>query len=123
MRELLDYETMLMAMPIIFLLAISAGAYSDKIPATIMLCYLIASTLSLLLYAKDKAAARASRRRTPERTLHIIALAGGWPGAMLAQQWLRHKTRKRSFRIIFWITVGVNISVAGYLLRDGEAFF
>ncbi|WP_147463771.1 DUF1294 domain-containing protein, partial [Pseudomonas amygdali] len=30
---------------------------------------------------------------------------GGWPGALLAQQVFRHKTRKVSFQIVFWLIV------------------
>jgi uncharacterized membrane protein YsdA (DUF1294 family) len=41
--------------------------------------------------------------------LHFLSLAGGWSGAALAQQFLRHKSSKREFRNIFWITVAINI--------------
>jgi uncharacterized membrane protein YsdA (DUF1294 family) len=38
-----------------------------------------------------------------------LALAGGWPGALLAQQVLRHKSTKREFRQVFWATVLLNV--------------
>jgi uncharacterized membrane protein YsdA (DUF1294 family) len=41
----------------------------------------------------------------------MLGLIGGWPGAIVAQQLLRHKTSKRSFRIAFWVTVVLNIAV------------
>lgn len=66
------------------------------------------------VYALDKNAARRGRPRIPERSLHLLALLGGWPGALIAQQTLRHKTRKTSFQIIFWLTVLLNL--AGLLL-------
>lgn len=72
------------------------------------------SLLTFIIYAIDKAAARAQRRRTPESTLHLLALACGWPGALLAQQWLRHKSVKQPFRAVFWATVVLN--VAGLVL-------
>ena len=72
------------------------------------------SLLTFIIYAIDKAAARAQRRRTPESTLHLLALAGGWPGALLAQKWLRHKSVKQPFRTVFWLTVVIN--VAGLVL-------
>jgi uncharacterized membrane protein YsdA (DUF1294 family) len=56
----------------------------------------------------DKAAARTGRRRTPESTLLLMGLAGGWPGAVLAQQWLRHKNAKTAFQWRFWLTAGAN---------------
>ncbi|MFZ6749487.1 DUF1294 domain-containing protein [Undibacterium sp. Ren11W] len=73
------------------------------------LSYLLLSLASLLIYAIDKAAAKAGRRRIPENSLHLLALLGGWPGALIAQQWLRHKSSKLAFRIVFWFSVGLNI--------------
>jgi uncharacterized membrane protein YsdA (DUF1294 family) len=73
--------------------------------------YALASLGCLAVYARDKAAAQAGRRRTPEATLHALALAGGWPGALAAQALLRHKTRKPRFRALFWITVVLNLAV------------
>ena len=72
------------------------------------------SLFTFIVYAIDKAAARAQRRRTPESTLHLLALAGGWPGALLAQKWLRHKSVKQPFRTVFWLTMVLN--VAGLVL-------
>jgi uncharacterized membrane protein YsdA (DUF1294 family) len=68
------------------------------------------SLLALLMYALDKSAARSGRWRTSEQTLHAIGLVGGWPGALLAQQWLRHKTSKQSFIAVFWVTVALNVA-------------
>jgi uncharacterized membrane protein YsdA (DUF1294 family) len=70
--------------------------------------YLSASVITFVTYAIDKSAAKAQASRAPESTLHALALAGGWPGALLAQQWLRHKSTKQSFRQTFWLTVAVN---------------
>ncbi len=70
--------------------------------------YLALSTAAYVAYAADKAAAARSDRRTPENTLHLLALAGGWPGALLAQQFLRHKSTKQEFRQVFWATVVLN---------------
>ncbi|MFP5394292.1 MAG: DUF1294 domain-containing protein [Gammaproteobacteria bacterium] len=72
--------------------------------------YLLASALCFAVYALDKAAARAGRRRTPEATLLWVGLACGWPGGLLAQRWLRHKTAKASFQWRFWLTVLANVA-------------
>ncbi|VVP69078.1 hypothetical protein PS918_00869 [Pseudomonas fluorescens] len=67
--------------------------------------YGIVSVLAFLLYWRDKRKARADHWRTPENVLHALEFAGGWPGALLAQQVFRHKTRKVSFQLLFWLIV------------------
>lgn len=75
----------------------------------VFLAYLGLSFLTFLAYALDKSAAVSGRWRTAEQTLHLFSLAGGWPGALVAQQLLRHKTSKQSFVYVFWFTVLVNV--------------
>jgi len=70
--------------------------------------YLVLSAATYMAYAADKSAAASGARRTPELTLHVLAIAGGWPGALLAQQFLRHKSTKQGFRAVFWATVLLN---------------
>lgn len=72
--------------------------------------YLVASGIAFVVYAFDKAAAQAGHWRTSESTLHLFALAGGWPGALVAQQLLRHKSTKAQFRPVFWATVVLNVA-------------
>lgn len=67
--------------------------------------YLLGSLLAFGLYLHDKRRAQHSGWRTPEARLHLVELIGGWPGALIAQQTLRHKTRKLSFQIVFWLIV------------------
>ena len=77
--------------------------------------YGVLSLITFFAYWKDKAAAQAGRWRTPESTLHALALLGGWPGAIFAQQWLRHKSSKAKFRTIFWCTVLLNVAAFVWL--------
>ncbi|MBC3385368.1 DUF1294 domain-containing protein [Pseudomonas sp. SWRI179] len=70
-----------------------------------MAAYGVVSLVAFLLYWSDKRKARADAWRTPENVLHALELAGGWPGALLAQQLFRHKTRKVSFQVVFWFIV------------------
>ncbi|SDB50403.1 Uncharacterized membrane protein YsdA, DUF1294 family [Pseudomonas sp. NFACC23-1] len=70
-----------------------------------MVAYGGVSVVAFLLYWSDKRKARADTWRTPENVLHAVELAGGWPGALLAQQLFRHKTRKVSFQVVFWFIV------------------
>nr|WP_245879679.1 DUF1294 domain-containing protein [Zobellella endophytica] len=78
--------------------------------------YLGLSLAAYLAYALDKQAARQDQWRTKESTLHLLALFGGWPGALVAQHRLRHKSRKTSFRVVFWLTVALNLLALAWLL-------
>jgi len=99
-----------------------AGAVAGHIAWPLAGLYLGLSGLSFVAYAIDKRAARRRRRRTPESTLHTLAICGGWPGAIVAQETLRHKTHKPAFRRWFWLTVLANIAALGTLLlaQHGE---
>ena len=80
----------------------------------VALAYAGMSVLTFAVYAGDKIAASRGNWRTSESTLHGLALACGWPGALVAQQVLRHKSTKAAFRSVFWATVILN--VAGFLI-------
>ena len=78
---------------------------------------LAASGLTYFLYADDKRRAPGAAWRVPETTLHLFELVGGWPGALLAQRSLRHKSSKPRFLLVFWLIVGTYQFVAvDYLL-------
>jgi uncharacterized membrane protein YsdA (DUF1294 family) len=70
--------------------------------------YGVLSVVLFGMYGMDKAAAERGTWRTPEVSLHLVALAGGWPGAMVGMRVFRHKTKKQPFRTIFWCTVVAN---------------
>ena len=70
--------------------------------------YVGISVACFLLYAEDKSKAQKGHWRVAESSMQIIALIGGWPGAIVAQQVFRHKTRKRGFQFVFWTAVVVN---------------
>ena len=73
-----------------------------------LLAYGVASLLAFGLYRYDKQQAKAGQWRTPEKILHGVELLGGWPGALVAQQMFRHKTRKLSYQLLFWLIVVVH---------------
>lgn len=77
--------------------------------------YLGMSLLTFLTYALDKSAAQRGAWRTSESTLHALALLGGWPGALIAQRLLRHKSAKQPFRAVFWATVVANVLAFAWL--------
>ncbi len=101
---------------IVFICALIAMILFKKLPPAVMYFYLAVSALTFALYLKDKSAARAGKWRTRERRLHLLSLVGGWPGAAIAQSFLRHKSRKVKFRAVYWITVIVNCCILAWLL-------
>jgi uncharacterized membrane protein YsdA (DUF1294 family)/cold shock CspA family protein len=80
-----------------------------NIPYWVIALYLGASLVCFFVYAADKTASTAGRWRTSESRLLALGLIGGWPGAIFAQQRLRHKTKKISFQLAFWGTVVLNV--------------
>lgn len=102
----------LFAIPAFLVLALVVSVLW-KPPAWLALVYVGLSVVTFVAYAMDKSAAVQGQWRTPESTLHTLSLAGGWPGALLAQQYLRHKSTKAPFRAVFWLTVLGN--VAGFV--------
>jgi len=70
------------------------------------------------MYAFDKSAARKGKWRIPETRLHLLSLLGGWPGAYCAQQKLRHKSAKVSFKRMYWATVALNLTAFIWLFSE-----
>ncbi len=99
----------------LFLIFVGFSVALNKIPLLIFGLYLILSLLTFIVYAKDKKAAKTGSWRISENTLHMFALIGGWPGAIIAQQQLCHKSTKQSFRFVFWITALLNGSAFAWL--------
>jgi len=103
----------------IFVIALAAACVRGALPFAVLGFYAVASLLAFVMYLWDKISAESGRWRTPETTLHLFALIGGWPGALLAQRRYRHKTRKVSFRRVFWMTVALNCTALGVIARAG----
>ncbi len=106
-----------------FLVAASASVIVFKGQLLLIPVYLILSTFTYLMFAWDKQAAQNGRWRTPENTLHFLSLIGGWPGALLAQFQLRHKSKKQPFKFMLWVTIALNVSCFVWLLTySGKNF-
>jgi uncharacterized membrane protein YsdA (DUF1294 family) len=85
-----------------------------KNAAAVYLIVVIAMSVACFIaYGLDKRQAINGGRRVSERTLHLMAFLGGWPGALMAQRHFRHKTQKAPFRIVFWIVVVLHVGVVG----------
>ncbi|MCD6680548.1 MAG: cold shock and DUF1294 domain-containing protein [Burkholderiaceae bacterium] len=99
----------LFAIPAFLVVYVAVGVLWRP-PAWLAWGYLAASVATFAAYGRDKSSAQRSGWRISESKLHALSLAGGWPGALLAQQLLRHKSAKAEFRAVFWRTVVVNVA-------------
>ncbi len=86
------------------------------IPVGVLLFYTTMSVVTTIAYAQDKVAAQENLWRTSEFKLQVLALLGGWPGALLGQKLFRHKTQKTSFQVAFWIGVVLNCGLFAVFL-------
>ena len=107
------------ALGVCALLSGFAAAVSGHLPTLLIGSYFALSGLSYLMYRSDKIAAQGDAQRTPEASLHLADLFGGWPGALIAQQQFRHKTVKQSFQVTFWATVILNLAAVTWLKQSG----
>jgi len=108
-------SNILLLFAVLFLALIAAMVFVDRLPNVVLWLYLGASVIAFVAYALDKSAAIHDRWRTPESTLHLFSLIGGWPGALAAQRLVRHKSSKPSFQALFWLTVAINCCAFGWL--------
>ena len=93
----------------------------NRLPPVLAGAYFVFSVLSFFAYMRDKRAAARDAWRTSESTLHLLDLAGGWPGGIIAQRLFRHKTVKPSFQFGFWFTVVANMGGVWWLTVSGLA--
>jgi uncharacterized membrane protein YsdA (DUF1294 family) len=82
----------------------------------IAILYAVMSLITLAVLWRDKRAARRGNWRTRESTLHLLELLGGWPGTILGQQWLRHKSHKRTYRLVLVMIITMHLSIWAWLL-------
>ncbi|NBS41426.1 DUF1294 domain-containing protein [bacterium] len=66
---------------------------------------------TFVLYGVDKVFAAAGAWRVPERTLQVTAFLLGSPGALIAMNAFRHKTRKTSFQLVLALLVLLQVLI------------
>ncbi len=113
----MSHHSFIKGMVVIFLIAGAAAVYGlwhQGVP--LWAAYLLSiSLVTFLCYGFDKQQAKkGNRTRLPEALLHVCALIGGTPGAFLGQIVFRHKTAKRSFRLVFWLIVVLQCLTLGF---------
>jgi uncharacterized membrane protein YsdA (DUF1294 family)/cold shock CspA family protein len=109
----------LLAQPlmIVYGLALVSLAWQRRLPWWVLAASFLLNLATFFAYWQDKTAAQQRRWRISEGALHLWSLAGGWGGAWFAQQALRHKTAKESFRRLYWATVVLHCAGALVLWR------
>ncbi|MEZ9246103.1 DUF1294 domain-containing protein [Vibrio lentus] len=109
---------------ITYLVLVAVSVLFVESSKALLVWYLVIGIVTFFVYAKDKRAAINGNWRVPEKTLHIFSVAGGWLGALIAQDKLRHKTQKQPFRAIYWLTVVINVTAFLWTLTpSGQATF
>ena len=109
------YDNFLLTLAVVFLVLLLLAVLFRILPSFVFGFSLLLSMITFGFYAIDKSAARKGQWRTEERSLHLLALLGGWPGALVGQRLLRHKSKKLSFQMDFWLTVVLNCAVLAWL--------
>ena len=94
-----------------FIGALGVAAGQGAVWRAVPIVYLVMSVATFAVYAWDKWRAKRSGERVAEATLHLLEMLGGWPGALIAQHWLRHKVAKRPYQVRFWVIVLVHAGV------------
>lgn len=104
-----------------FLCVLLVAALMQWLPWWLACYYLLCSVITFVLYALDKKASIQGQWRTPELRLQLFAVLGGWPGALFAQQVLRHKSSKNSFLAVFWLMTLLNLAAFFWLMFADSA--
>ena len=104
-----------------FIGALAGAAHFHYLGWWVPAVYGAASSVTFIAYALDKARAVDAEWRVSENTLHLLEFLGGWPGALFAQQCLRHKTAKPGYQAIFWLIVAAHLGLwAWWIVRQSQ---
>jgi len=73
--------------------------------------YLVMSLVTLIAYGWDKRQAGRDGWRVRERTLHLLELFCGWPGALVARTMFKHKRRKLGFSLVTGLIILLHLAI------------
>ena len=78
--------------------------------AWVGIAYGVMSVVTFVVYGVDKSRARRGAWRVSESALHLLELLFGWPGALVAQSYFRHKRQKARFYLMTWLVVATHVA-------------
>jgi len=104
-----------LALVAVFFLILATFVNWQVFSLWVLIIYPAMSLLTFGYYAWDKRRAKQRHWRVEESVLHMLELLCGWPGALLAQQVFRHKTRKTKYQVTFWCCVIANLMALVWL--------
>ena len=73
--------------------------------AGIAIAYVVMSAVTFVLFGVDKSRAANGQWRIRESQLHALELLFGWPGAIAAMAYFKHKRRKLSFVLVIGLII------------------
>ena len=73
---------------------------------------LVINAGTFVTWAHDKAQAIAGGWRVRETDLLGMSALGGWPAALVATRYYRHKTRKQPFATLLWLIATMECGAA-----------
>jgi uncharacterized membrane protein YsdA (DUF1294 family)/cold shock CspA family protein len=103
------WETPSVVALLVFVVSYLISTLMWNLPWQVGAAYVVMSLICAGFYWHDKVSARLREWRTSEAALFMLGVFCGWPGAIVAQQVLRHKTSKKSFRVMHWTSAVMNM--------------
>lgn len=109
---------------LVFYLVLAIAVALNWLPLWLLIGYGVLGLVAFVVFGLDKRAAVKDNPRTAELKLWMLALIGGFGGAMLAMGLFRHKTSKRGFLWPFYAATVLHLLLAGgalYYFSTGTA--
>lgn len=108
---------------VLFFVFLGVSAVYGVLPFMVFSYFIIISGITFFAYSVDKSAAQNGEWRLSEDSLHVLSILGGWAGALTAQVLIRHKSKKTSFKRVFWVTVALNCLLLCFLFTEKGSIF
>ena len=83
--------------------------------AYVLILFAVMSAFLFVLMAVDKGRARRGAWRVSEKTLFLFALLGGAVGGTAGMFLFHHKTKHRSFRLLFPLLAAAQLALCAWL--------